>query len=213
MVDIVFVLWNVSVGILFKWLNSEFSLFRFCNKVCVVFLLISGIFGILLDELFIRVRKLIISLGGMLYFLYIFCGFKIVLFIVLIRVIFGVINCVIFLLLVLINMVWFVFLVFCVKVLIILLVLILEIINKGSFIVLIIWWRGLIWVCKLLGMGGWWDLYFVKSLLWNVLFLVLKIMVIWFGWYCSNRLCNMFNMLYIVFVGLFLLLVSGGKVW
>lgn len=147
-------LWKFNLVIFFGLVYSVFSLLRFCSNVCVVFLLMFGMSGMLLEELFISVRKLMISFGGMLYLFIIFFGLRMVFVMVLISVIFGVISCVIFLLLVLISIGCLVFLVLCVRVLIMLFVFMLEIVSSGSFIVLIIVCKGLICVCRLFGIGG-----------------------------------------------------------
>lgn len=172
-----FILFLILLACLIRLFNDLYLVSYFI----VVLGLYLGMFGILLILFFINVRKLIICFGGMLNFFIIFLWFIMLLFMVLISVICLLISCVIFLLLVEIIVLMFCWVVCLYRVLMILFVLMSLMISSGKFILWIVLCNGFIWLCKLLGIGGWFVLYFVYILLWKVLFFVLNIIVMCLG--------------------------------
>ena len=161
----------------------------------------------------INARKSIISDGGTPYFASTSSGPRMVLFIVLISVIFGVTNCAISLSPVLISTGFPIFSAARARVPITSSASTPGTASNGSPIAFTMVCRGSICALRSSGIGGRCDLYSSNNSSRNVLPLASNTTATWLGLYCSSRLRNIFNTPYIAPVGSPALLVSGGKAW
>lgn len=165
------------------------------------------------EESPINARKSIISSGGMPYLSHTSCGPRMVLFMVLIRVTFGVTNCAMSLSPVLISTAWPAFSASSAKVPITSSASTPGVTSSGNPIALTILCNGSICARRSSGIGGRCDLYSANSSSRKVFPLASNTTATWLGWYCSNRLRSMFSTPYIAPVGSPAELVSGGKAW
>lgn len=148
------VLWKSNLVTPLGLVHSALSLLRFRSNVRVAPLLMFGMLGTPLEELFTSVRKLTTSLGGMLHPPIILLGLRTAPATAPTSATPGAISRVTLPLLASTSIGCLVPLVLCVRALTMLLVLMLEIVSSGSFTVPITVRKGLTRVCRLLGTGG-----------------------------------------------------------